>query len=386
MSKQEELVDAILSQQGDQRHLFVSGLSAELSWHADVDLDLMAFYRTKSGDVGGVYSSMYAEGGQGSLSNFPYMQLDQDAGVGGSDDDEEKRETLKISKFDDIAELYLVAINFTDASRNQASEFASFDGRVTLKNERGEELTVVLASKDLGSVAVFARIENTNDLMGAVLHNESRVYEFSEFRQQVPGADQISLANKLLLQSQGDSAELSVLNGDISAQLVWTASVDLDLHCFYETKETTVESSGGFLSSLFGSSSPKREPAQDGQIYFGNRGKLDRLPYIELDQDAGIGDQGGDNEENIRFGDISVINRAIIVANIFNKPNARFGSYDGRVSVKAGDQEILVPLTTREMGAWCVIAEINNESGTPRIINVNQVLKNKPSITKFSIS
>jgi tellurite resistance protein TerA len=383
-NKDEELVDSLLANQGDQRHLFVNGLSVQLSWHADVDLDLMAFYKTKSGESGGVYSSMYADNGQGSLTTFPYMQLDQDAGVAGDQTDLEKVETLKIEKLDDIAELYLVAVNFTDASQNKKSEFASFDGKVTLKNEKDEEFTVVLASKDSGSVAVFARIENTNELMGAVLHNESQVLEFKDFRANIPGADRLSLANKLLLQGQGDSAELKVLSGQISAQLIWTASVDLDLHCFYETKSHTAESSGGFLSSLFGGSKSKSIPAEEGRIYFGNRGALSKSPFIELDQDAGIGDQGGDNEENIRFGDISVINRAIIVANIYGKPNARFGTYDGRVSIKAGEQEILVPLNTKEMGAWCVIAEIDNRTGTPKIVNANQVMKKQPSIKTFS--
>ena len=83
---------------------------------------------------------------------------------------------------------------------------------------------------------------------------------------------------------------------------------------------------------------------------------------------------------------LQVIKRAIIVANIFNKPNARFGNYDGRVSVKAGEQEILVPLSTKEMGAWCVIAEINHEGSVPKIINVNRVMKKRPSIKTFSNS
>ena len=139
MSDQEELVDPLLKEVGEKRYLFVKNLTVQLSWHAKVDLDLVAFYRTKSGKTGGVYSSMYAEGGQGNLASFPYMELDQDAGVDGSDGDSKKVETLKISKFDDIAELYLVAINFTDASRNQTSEFASFDGQVHLKNEKGEK-------------------------------------------------------------------------------------------------------------------------------------------------------------------------------------------------------------------------------------------------------
>lgn len=379
-----ELVDELLTSKGDKKHLFVSGLTVNLSWHADVDLDLMAFYKTKTGDTGGIYSSMYADGGQGDLNSFPFMQLDHDAGVGGSSNDSEKVETLKIAKLDNISELYLVAVNFTDASRNQKSEFASFDGRVTVTNEEGDAITVVLASKESGSVAVFARIENTNELMGAVLHNESQVLEFPKFREVIPGAKTLSLANKLLLQAQGDSADLPVLNGNIAAQLIWTASVDLDLHCFYETKPHTVEGSSGFLGMF--KSKAKEVQSQEGQIYFGNRGSIKASPFIELDQDAGIGDQGGDNEENIRFGDISVIKRAVIVANIFNKPNARFGNYDGRVSVKAGEQEIVVPLSTKEMGAWCVIAEINNEGSVPKIINVNEVMKKRPSVKYHSNS
>ena len=121
-NKDEELVGNLLANQGDQKHLFVSGLTVQLTWHANVDLDLMAFYKTKSGDTGGVYSSMYADGGQGDLQSFPFMQLDHDAGVGGDQDQLEKSETLKIDRFDDISELYLVAVNFTDASQNQTSD------------------------------------------------------------------------------------------------------------------------------------------------------------------------------------------------------------------------------------------------------------------------
>lgn len=371
-------LDNLISQRGDSRSvMFAQELTVTLSWHAAVDLDLMAFYKTKSGEVGGVYSSMYAAGGDGDLRAFPYMKLDQDAGVGAQGGGDEKRETLKIKSLDEIAELYLVAVNFTDASKNKSSEFASFDGRVNVSNEKGEEINVVLASRDQGSAAVFARIEHTNALIGPVLHNESRVLSFDQLRAELPGASSLSLANKLILQGQGDSAPLAVTSGEVKAQLVWSASVDLDLHCFYRTRASE-ESSGGFLSSLFGGggSGPK-----EGHIYFGNRGRLSDSPYIELDQDAGIGDQGGDNEENMRLGDISAIDRVLIAVNIYNKPNASFGTYDGRVVVRAGAQEIEVPLTTREMGAWCVIAEISNEGGAPRLINVNRVQKDKPRLT-----
>ena len=378
-------VESLLSSQGDsQKVLFVNELTVTLSWHAQVDLDLMAFYKTRSGEIGGVYSSMYAEGGQGGLDSFPYMQLSGDAGVGAAGGDEEKQETLQIKTLDEIAELYLVAMNFTDASQNRQSEFASFDGRVTVRNEEGKEITVVLASKKQGPVAVFARIEHTNQLIGPVLHNESQVMTFAQFREEIPGAAELSLANKLLLQGQGDSATLSTTEGQVSAQLMWSTSVDLDLHCFYQSREITVEGSGGgFLQSLFGGGGPKTYPPAAGHIYFADRGSLKRPPYIELDQDAGVGDTGGDNEENMVIGDISVIERALIAVNIFNKPNARFGTYDGRVILRAGEQEIVVSLDTQKTGAWCVIAEIDNRSGQPRVTNRSAVQKSTPDLKSF---
>jgi tellurite resistance protein TerA len=377
LSTPDPLDSVKLSKRGAQKNMFVSELTVKLSWHADVDLDLMAFYKTKSGEVGGVYSSMYSDSGQGSLTKFPYMMLDQDAGVGGGAG--EKVETLKIKQFDEMAEIYFVAMNFTDASRNASSAFSQFDGRVEVSNEKGESITVVLASNDEGSTAVFARIEHSNELLGAVLTNESRVYAFNDFRAALPGADQLSLANKILLQGRGDKAQITSTSGTVSATLRWKAEVDLDLHCFYVTKAQPAEpSSGGFFSRLFGGGGSSGE-STSGHIYFGSLGRLDKSPYIELDQDAGVGDKGGDNEENMRFGDISKIDQAIIVANIFNKPNARFSTYDGSVVLRAGEQQIEVPLMESDPGAWCVIAQIDNRSGVPSIVNLNQVQKNRPS-------
>jgi uncharacterized protein involved in tellurium resistance len=364
---------------GSQDHMMVSELTVTLSWNAAVDLDLMAFYQTKSGESGGVYSELYSEGGQGNLNAFPYMQLDQDAGL--SEDEGASRETLKIKTLDEISSLYLVAMNFSDAAYNKESSFASFDGQVTIENEKGQKVTVVLASQAVGAAALFATIEHTNDLMGPVLSltNKSEVMSFKELTERVPGASELSLVNKLLLKGRGDSAALQVTEGGVQATLRWKASVDLDLHCFYITRDRASESAGGgIFSKIFGKSSPS-SPGQSGHIYFRQRGSISKSPFIELDQDAGIGDQGGDNEENIRFGDIGEIQEAVIVANIFNKPNARFADYDGSVIVRAAGQELTVPLIEEAPGAWCVIAKIQNQDGVPTLINVNKTQSARPT-------
>ena len=55
---------------GDFKQLKVS-----LIWTSPVDLDLMAFYKTKDGRVGGVYSDNYAGGSLGDLNSFPVMRV-----------------------------------------------------------------------------------------------------------------------------------------------------------------------------------------------------------------------------------------------------------------------------------------------------------------------
>jgi uncharacterized protein involved in tellurium resistance len=85
----------------------------------------------------------------------------------------------------------------------------------------------------------------------------------------------------------------------------------------------------------------------------------------------------------MRIGDIAVIERALIAVNIYNKPNARFGTYDGRVILRAGEQEIVISLDTQETGAWCVIAEIDNRSGQPKVTNTSKVQKARPSLKSF---
>lgn len=364
---------------GSQNHMMVSELTVTLSWTAAVDLDLMAFYKTKSGESGGVYSELYSDGGQGSLSAFPFMQLDQDAGV--SEREGSSSETLKVRSLDEITELHLVAVNFSDAAYNKESAFANFDGRVTIENESGQSFTVVLASKDTGSAALFATIEHTNSLMGPVLSltNASKVMSFTALRKSIPGAADLSLANKLLLKGRGDSAPLMVSEGGVHATLRWKANVDLDLHCFYVNQSGAPSSGGGgFFSKLFGGGVERLTEAS-GHIYFRSRGSLSEAPFIELDQDAGIGDQGGDNEENIRFGDIRKLKEAIIVANIFNKPNACFGDYDGSVIVTAGSQELVVPLIEKETGAWCIIAKLDNRDGVVTLTNINRVQSARPT-------
>ena len=200
---------------------------------------------------------------------------------------------------------------------------------------------------------------------------------FDKFKTVVPGTSDLKLSSKVVLANKGEKT--SLVGNDFQATLKWKTAVDLDLHCFYRLKVETEPTSKGILGKFFS----KSGDSKDGHVFFSKRGNKTSSPWIYLDRDAGVGDSGGDNEENIYLTKIDRLEHALIVANIYNKPDSIFSTYDGVVSVRGGGRETEVPLIERTPGSWCVIARIDNTSDTPQLTNVNKTQRNEPSILQF---
>jgi tellurite resistance protein TerA len=176
----------------------------------------------------------------------------------------------------------------------------------------------------------------------------------------------VATQHKVTLNQPGDRAKLKK-SARITAKLTWTKPVDLDLHAFYKTKE------GVF-----------------GHIYYDNQGDLLNPPCIELDEDAGVDDTGGDNEENITIKSLSHVEAVLIATNIYRRFGFlsfgdNFAKYDGKVVVETnlGDH-IEVPLDSEKKGKWCVIAQIDNsDPSDPYVVNINKVQKSEPNLRDF---
>jgi uncharacterized protein involved in tellurium resistance len=125
----------------------------------------------------------------GSLNSFPFIQLSGDAGVGGTGGDNE--EILRIAKLNEMQEVYICTINYTDAINSRASTFNNYDGGVIVLDDKGESVAVPLDSSDQGFVAIIARIDNSSP-MGAKLINENRVIDLGTFASTIPGAEVIT--------------------------------------------------------------------------------------------------------------------------------------------------------------------------------------------------
>lgn len=163
----------------------------------------------------------------------------------------------------------------------------------------------------------------------------------------------MEIANKIVIADK-QSATIPLKN--LVGTLFWKTKVDLDLHCFYETKD-----------------------GRKGQVYYGAM----VAPSITLDEDSGVGGSlaSGGNEENLRFADLTNYKHLLIVANIYSS-NDNWKKHGGNVTVKAEDKAFIVPLDADFSGKWCVVAHVDNSSPMgAELKNVNKVFINKPSIS-----
>jgi len=179
----------VLDDTGAQIDVPVKRLMIILNWNSEVDLDLMAFYKAKDGRVGGVFSSNYPRGFMGDLASFPYIQLDRDSGI--NNEKGYKEEIVRVANLEETEDLYIIALNYTDAVSGKDSHFVDYDGRILFLSDNADSIEIPLNSQASGTVAVICRIAGKGD-NGAVLINVNEIMDFPTFLKRIPGADLIS--------------------------------------------------------------------------------------------------------------------------------------------------------------------------------------------------
>ncbi|MGK7904788.1 MAG: stress response protein [Hormoscilla sp.] len=331
-------------------------LMATLKWTAAVDLDLMAFYQAKDGRNGGIYSDNYAGSATGSLNEFPFIELSGDAGVEAETGEHE--EVLHITKLEELAKLYICAVNFTDAVKNRNQSFSSYDASVAVVDNKGKIAEVSLDSQVPGVVAVIAKIDNTNPT-GVKLVNENRIMDVATFQKTIPGANSVNLSDKVVLQDNGDAVQLKTNSGgrlgEISVNLNWhqkqQASVgeenkiiDLDLGCLFEL--TTGET--GVVQPW-------------GDVW----GNFDRPPFIIHCGDDRTGASSEGETLRINGDNISMFKRILVYAYIY-QATANWPDADAVATIKQpGQANIVVELNQyRGEKGICAIALLANTGET----------------------
>ncbi len=210
------------------------------------------------------------------------------------------------------------------------------------------------------------------------------------------------------LKSKGDSAPIKLQSKNFQAELYWLTDIDLDLWTFYNLKNPGSSAppppaKKGFWKSLFGSddNTGNGQPTRlSGKVGYNchqrdtmrvSKGRATNMvaPYIWIDKDAGVGDTVDsvsgkkENRETTTFEDISKVDSAIICAKIFGN-GSNFAPYNGRVTIQGpGVEPLVVDLTESKPGKWAVVAMVDNTTGTPRLININETMRGEPNLAEY---
>lgn len=167
---------------------------------------------------------------------------------------------------------------------------------------------------------------------------------------QAPQTDAAGGLGKITaLNNPGDSATFDTSKPitEVNVRLTWQAAVDLDLLAAFELKT-----------------------GKTGIVDYENSDG----PNIRLDTDAGVGDTPGQNEENITITSFDEFSEIWFAARIF-MTGGTFSDYDGQVVVEANTGETMeVPLISGENNSYLAIARLVNESGGPKMININEAV------------
>jgi hypothetical protein len=160
-----------LKTKGEEAYVSVKQLMVSLQWTASVDLDLMAFYKTKDGRDGGIFSDNYAGGRYGQLEHLSFYPTQRRCRSWRYRRSNE--EVIRITQLDDMAEVYICTINLLMPARNKNRVSASTTRKSRLLMIKGKMCPASGFSQS-GVVAVIAKIDNSG-FMGAKLVNENRI-------------------------------------------------------------------------------------------------------------------------------------------------------------------------------------------------------------------
>jgi len=138
-------------------------LTVKIIWHTENDFDLACFIEEKprNGQEQMPTFLYFAETAKGSLTDWPYMMLDGDAGQGDTvDNNDVNEEELTIMRIDQrVSKIHIVAWDYPMVEKSSPARFAESDIRTVVIDNNGKSYDITLDTSDFANACVMATID-----------------------------------------------------------------------------------------------------------------------------------------------------------------------------------------------------------------------------------
>jgi uncharacterized protein involved in tellurium resistance len=169
--------EVVLDKKGDNVLINPNNATIKLKWSTPEDFDIAALCKNKEGRYTLVY---FAD--KGSLTEYPFMQLDKDEMAGAGP----KMETILIANLDAMEKVAIVVWDYSN--QGSKANFDVSDVVVSIEDESGFESTAKLVVTEKSDSVCVASITNTPD--GFVFENVSKNF-------MRPGTDKQQMWNSI---------------------------------------------------------------------------------------------------------------------------------------------------------------------------------------------
>ncbi len=189
-------------------------------------------------------------------------------------------------------------------------------------------------------------------------------------------------------------------SSEARVRLIWKSGVDLDLHAYYrlassEDQKPPTRPGRWWQRLLPGETARRIQEAEqqtcpregkEGHVYFADKGELEEFPWIVLDQDAGVGDLPGHNEENLFMGNLRAFSHLLVVVNAFHRPRADFGEFNASLCLYNADREYEISLEGCGSGGYCLVLHFDLSVSPPVFVVLRRSQMYEPSLDAFLVS
>jgi len=141
-------------------------LTVKIIWHTEADFDLACLIEEKL--VGGQEQMptflYFADSAKGSVTDWPYMILADDAGQGDTVDQTAtglvNEEELTIMRIDPrVSKIHILAWDYPQVEKSSPARFQGSDIRTEVIDNNGKQYDITLATGDFANACVMATID-----------------------------------------------------------------------------------------------------------------------------------------------------------------------------------------------------------------------------------
>ena len=282
---------------------------------------------------------------QNNLTGWPFVSVEQTEKYEGS----WRIREAQIASMNKFTEVSIIVIDIQSILSGNFGSF--FRDKLECQISVGSSNHILKYSDKTPNECAYIAHINTK-MMSVECTHKSNSISLNDIKR-INGAQWLTSPQRVFLYN---NSVKELPSGSIYVYCKWQANINIDLHCFYKIKKST-----SFIQKIL---------KNTGHVSFLNQGKLSRKPYIELDLEESLFRTSNQKFQCLNINNVQRFEEVLIALNVFEKPNANFGSYNLEFFILSSASFFHFKINSSDRGPWRRIFTIKKNTDGKAYLHV----------------